>query len=81
MNSNPPIKPPYNVLFKGFEVVEKEKFWINAEYSLTAELDNIAYSFGDQVTAGYEIIDLRLGVIPMKNLTLSVAALNVFDTT
>jgi len=78
-NESLPLVPPLFTRFKlGYE---KEKYWVNAEYRLTAQQDNIAYSFGEQVTPGYEIMDLRLGVIPMKNLTLGVAALNVFDKT
>ena len=32
-------------------------------------------------TAGYEILDLRFGVKPFKNVSLGVAVLNVFDQT
>lgn len=79
LNESLPLVPPLVTRFKlGYE---KEKFWVNAEYRLTAQQDNIAYSFGEHVTPGYEIMDLRLGVIPMKNLTLGVAALNVFNKT
>ena len=79
LNESLPLVPPLTTRLKlGFE---KEKFWINANYTLTSEQDNIAPSFGEQVTPSYEVLDLRLGVVPFKNLTLGVAALNVFDKT
>ncbi len=77
LNEPLPLVPPLTTRFKlGFE---KEKFWVNANYTLTSEQDHIALSFGEQITPGYEVLDLRLGVVPIKNLTLGVAALNVFD--
>ena len=79
LNESLPLVPPLTTRFKfGFE---KEKFWVNANYTLTAKQDNIAPSFGEQETPSYEILDLRLGVIPFKNLTLGVAALNILDKT
>ncbi len=79
LNESLPLVPPLTTRLKlGFE---KEKFWINANYTLTSEQDNIAPSFGEQVTPSYEVLDLRLGVVPFKNLTLGVAVLNVFDKT
>ncbi len=79
LNESLPLVPPLTTRLKlGFE---KEKFWINANYTLTSEQDNISPSFGEQVTPSYEVLDLRLGVVPFKNLTLGVAALNVFDKT
>jgi len=72
-----PLVPPLTTRFKlGFE---KERFWANANYTLTSRQDNISASFGETATPGYEILDLRLGVVLVKNLTLGVAASNVFD--
>ncbi|OWW23698.1 TonB-dependent receptor [Zobellia sp. OII3] len=74
-----PLVPPLTTRFKlGFE---KEKFWANANYTLTSKQDHIASSFGETETDGYNTLDIRLGVIPFKNITIGVAALNVFDTT
>lgn len=74
-----PLVPPFVTRFKlGFE---KEKFWINLNYTLTSKQDDISYSFGEVETPGYNVFDLRLGVVPIKNLTLGLAALNVFDET
>lgn len=79
LNESLPLVPPLTTSFKiGFE---KEKFWVNATYRITSKQDNISLSFGETTTPGYEIMDLRLGVVPYKNLTLGVAALNVFDET
>lgn len=74
-----PLVPPFTTNLRlGFE---KEKFWVNANYTLTSRQENIAQSFGETSTPGYNVFDLRLGIIPTKNLTLGVAALNVFDVT
>ena len=78
-NESLPLVPPLTTRFKlGFE---KEKFWVNANYVLTSMQDNIALTFGEQETLGYEILDVRVGVVPFENLTLGVAVLNVFDKT
>ncbi|MRI02433.1 TonB-dependent receptor [Kriegella sp. EG-1] len=79
LNESLPLIPPLTTRLKlGFE---KEKIWVNANYSITSKQDNIALSFGEQETPGYKILDLRFGIIPFKNLTFGLAALNVFDTT
>jgi len=77
LNESLPLVPPLTTQLKlGYE---KERFWVNANYTLTSQQDNIAFTFGEQTTPGYEVLDLRLGFIPIKNITLGVAALNVFD--
>ncbi|MGB5436617.1 MAG: TonB-dependent receptor [Maribacter sp.] len=74
-----PLVPPLTTSLKlGFE---KERFWVNAIYRITSEQNDISTSFGETTTPGYEVLDLRLGVVPFKNLTLGIAALNVFDET
>ena len=79
LNESLPLVPPLTTSLKlGFE---KERFWVNAIYRITSEQNNISASFGETSTPGYEVLDLRLGVVPFKNLTLGVAALNVFDET
>jgi iron complex outermembrane receptor protein len=79
LNESLPLVPPLTTQLKlGYE---KERFWVNANYTLTSQQDNIAFTFGEQTTPGYEVLDLRLGFIPIKNITLGVAALNVFDKT
>ena len=76
--SLPLVPPLVTRLILGFE---RSKFWVNAHYTLTSKQDNIALSFGEVATPGYDVLDLRLGVIPIKSLTLGVAVLNVFDKT
>ena len=79
LNESLPLIPPLNLtLFGGFE---KEKFWANAQYKMSSKQSNISESFGEIETAGYEILDLRFGVNPFKNVALGVAVLNVFDQT
>ncbi|MBT8305879.1 MAG: TonB-dependent receptor, partial [Maribacter sp.] len=79
LNESLPLVPPLTTRFKlGFE---KERFWANVHYTLTAKQDNISESFGENPTPAYEVMDIRLGIVPIKNLTLGIAALNVFDKT
>ncbi|UWX53853.1 TonB-dependent receptor [Maribacter litopenaei] len=74
-----PLVPPLTTRLKlGYET---EKFWANANYTITSKQDDIAPSFGEQVTPGYEVLDVRLGIIPVRNVSLGVAVLNVFDAT
>ena len=79
LNESLPLVPPLVTRFK--LAFEREKFWANANYTLTSTQNNIASSFGENTTDGYEVLDIRLGVVPFKNVTLGVAALNVFDVT
>ncbi len=72
-----PLTPPFTT--KVSFGVEKKKYWANATFNLVSKQDNIAESFGETTTAGYETLDIRLGIKPIKNVTLGVAALNVFD--
>ena len=44
-------------------------------------MDEISSSFREQETAGYETLDVRFGLKPIKNLQLGLAVLNVFDAT
>ena len=79
LNEHLPLTPPFITRFNvGYE---KEKFWANINYTITSEQDKIAASFGEQKTDGYSLMDVRLGVKPIKDLTFGVAVLNVFDKT
>lgn len=79
LNESLPLVPPLMSRFKlGYEA---EKFWANANYTITSRQENIAPSFGEQVTPGYEVMDVRLGVNLIKNVSLGVAVLNLFDVT
>lgn len=72
-----PLTPPFNTKFIiGFL---KEKFWGNIQYNLVSEQDNISKSFGETETDGYQTLDIRLGVKPIKSITLGVALINAFD--
>ena len=72
-----PLTPPFTTKFTvGFE---KEKLWANAQYNLVSKQDNISESFGESSTDGYQTLDLRFGGKPLKNVTLGLAILNVFD--
>ncbi|RKS53781.1 iron complex outermembrane receptor protein [Gillisia mitskevichiae] len=72
-----PLTPPFTTRF--VLGLEKESFWFNAQYNLVSQQDNISRSFGETKTDGYQTLDLRLGVNPLNNVTLGIAALNVFD--
>jgi iron complex outermembrane receptor protein len=72
-----PLTPPFTTRFTmGFE---KEKLWANAQYNMVSKQDNISESYGETETSGYQTLDLRFGGKPLKNVTLGVAVLNVFD--
>ena len=77
LNESLPLTAPFTTkLTLGFE---KEKYWANVQYNVTSKQDNISRSFGETETDGYQTLDIRLGVKPIKNVTVGVAALNVFD--
>ncbi|AZJ34264.1 hypothetical protein [Tenacibaculum singaporense] len=59
--------------------VDKEKYWAKALYNIVSKQENIAPSFGETVTKGYQIFDVKLGVKPFNKLTLGLACLNMFD--
>lgn len=59
--------------------VDKEKYWAKAQYNVVSTQKDIAPSFGETETEGYQTFDIKLGVKPFKNFTLGVACLNVFD--
>ncbi|MDG1728886.1 MAG: TonB-dependent receptor [Algibacter sp.] len=72
-----PLTPPFNTrLSLGFE---KEKFWGNVQYNIVSKQDNISRSFGETETDGYQTLDVRFGVKPIKDITLGIAAINVLD--
>lgn len=72
-----PLTPPLTTkLSVGFE---KDMFWANAQYNVISKQNNISKSFGETKTDGYQTLDVRLGAKPIKNITVGLAALNVFD--
>ena len=74
-----PLTAPFSSRFTvGYKA---DKFWANASFYMVAEQDRIARSFGETITEGYETVDLKLGTKVIKNTTLGVAVLNVFDKT
>lgn len=74
-----PLTPPLTTkLGFGFE---KKNYWANATFNLVSKQDKIAESFGETYTKGYETLDIRVGLKPIKNITVGLAAINVFDQT
>ncbi len=72
-----PLTPPFTTrLSIG---IDKTKFWANMQYNLVSKQDNISESFGETETDGYQTLDIRLGLKPIKNITLGIAVLNAFD--
>lgn len=72
-----PLTPPFTSrLSLG---LEKETYWANVQYNVVSRQDNISKSFGETETKGYQTCDIRLGIIPLKNVSLGLAAMNVFD--
>ncbi|MGB5417656.1 TonB-dependent receptor domain-containing protein [Algibacter sp.] len=77
LNESLPLTPPFNTKLRlGFQ---KEKFWGNVQYNVVSKQDNISASFGETETDGYQTLDVRFGVKPIKNITLGVAVINAFD--
>lgn len=78
-NESLPLSPPVTTKVSlGFE---KDKFWASALFNVVSKQNNISESFGETTTDGYETLDVKLGVKPIKNVTLGVSVLNVFDKT
>ncbi|WP_034057097.1 TonB-dependent receptor domain-containing protein [Lacinutrix jangbogonensis] len=72
-----PLTPPLSTkLSLGFQ---KEKFWANIKYNLISKQDNISKSFGETETDGYQTLDIRFGVKPIKSITLGIAVINALD--
>ncbi|WP_396600378.1 TonB-dependent receptor plug domain-containing protein [Algibacter sp. R77976] len=72
-----PLTPPFNTkLSLGFK---KEKLWASVHYNVVSKQDNISKSFGETETDGYQTLDVRFGVKPIKNFTLGVAVINALD--
>jgi iron complex outermembrane recepter protein len=76
-NENLPLTPPLQTRFK--LVYETENFWASVQYSLTARQPKISQSFDEIATPGYEVMDIKAGLSPIKNLTVGGSLLNVFD--
>ena len=77
LNESLPLTPPFTTKFTvGFE---KEKLWANAQYNLVSKQDHISESFGETATNEYQTLDHSFGGKPLKNITLGLAILNVFD--
>ena len=78
-NESIPLTPPLTTrLYLGYE---KGMFWANGQYNIVSEQDDIAITFGETITEGWNTLDLRLGINPIESITLGVAVLNVFDET
>lgn len=78
-NESLPLTPPLTTVFSAG--IEKEKYWANVQYNITSSQENIAENFGETRTAGYETMDLKIGVKPFKGITIGGAVINVFDET
>lgn len=72
-----PLTPPFTTRFS--LGMEKAKFWGNIQYNLVSKQDNISESFGETETDGFQTFDIRLGIKPIKNISLGIAVINAFD--
>ncbi|SDF08763.1 iron complex outermembrane recepter protein [Ulvibacter litoralis] len=77
LNESLPLTPPLTTNFN--LGLKREKYWANIAYNVTSKQKDIAESFGETTTDGYETLDVKFGVTPLKDVTLGVAVLNVFD--
>ena len=72
-----PLTPPLTTRFTlGYE---RGRHWATLNYSIVAGQDEIAPSFGEVETPGYQVWDLRAGTEFIKDLRIGVALLNIFD--
>ena len=72
-----PLTPPLVTRLKlGYE---NEKIWTNIVYTITAKQSQISTSFDEIPTSGYEVMDLNVGYKPIKNLSIGMGVLNIFD--
>ena len=74
-----PLTPPLTHTFT--LGMTRAKLWANVQYNVMSKQDHISISFGETVTEAYETLDLRFGLNPIKNVTLGLAVLNIFDET
>ena len=74
-----PLIPPFTARIS--TGIEKEKFWGNIQYNIVATQNELAYSFGEIRTGGYQTMDVRLGYKPVEKLSIGIAGLNIFDKT
>jgi iron complex outermembrane receptor protein len=77
LNESLPLTPPFTAVFS--LGLEKENYWANVRYNITSKQENIAPSFGETETDGFETLDIRFGIKPIKNVSLGLAAINVFN--
>lgn len=79
LNESLPLTPPFTTRFA--LNYEKDAVWGSITYTITAKQDEIALSFAEQETNGYETLDLRFGFKPRNKVTLGFAVLNVLNET
>lgn len=54
-------------------------FWCSATSRMVAAQNRVSLIFDEGTTPGFATLDLRAGISPLKNTTIGVAMLNVFD--
>ena len=74
-----PLTPPLNARLV-FGTI-KDKYWANIQYNITSSQKEIAPSYGETATDGYQTVDIRFGFKPFKNANIGFAAINIFDKT
>lgn len=77
LNESLPLTPPLVTRLKfGYE---RNKFWANIQYNLTARQPKTSQSFDEIETKGYEIMDVKAGFKPTEKINIGLGVLNVFD--
>ncbi len=76
-NESLPLNPPFTS--KISLGVDKSTYWANATYNIVSKQTNIAKTFGEKQTEGWQTLDIKAGIKPFKNVTFGIACLNVFD--
>lgn len=57
----------------------KEKYWMDLRWRIVTEQNQYSTSFGEKATPGFNTLDFRVGVKPMKKMSVGAAALNILD--
>ena len=59
---------------------KSKAYWATANVRLVGEQNDVSKSFGEVASPAFQLVDLNLGGVVMKHLTLGLSVTNLFDT-
>jgi iron complex outermembrane receptor protein len=77
MNESLPLTPPLMARLK--LEYERKIFWLNLRMTIAGDQNRISSAFNEIPTQGYEVFDFEAGIIPIRNLKIGLAALNILN--